>query len=146
MRYSEATEGRTFIIRLEDGEILHEVIEKFADDKGIKAAKLMIVGGIDKGSKLVVGPKISRAPIIEPMEYIIEDACEVEGFGTIFPNEEGKLISHIHLSAGRSEKVITGCARRGVKVWLVLEVILTELCGSNAKRVRDHNGFELLWP
>ncbi len=146
MRYSEAKAGRTFVIRLEDGEILHEEVERFAKDKGINAAKLMIVGGIDKGSKLVVGPRISRAPLIEPMEHIIEDACEVEGFGTIFPNEEGNLISHIHLSAGRREKVVTGCARRGVKVWLVLEVILTELCDCDAKRIRDHNGFELLWP
>lgn len=146
MRYSEATTGRNFILRLEDGEILHEVVEQFAIDHQIKAAKLMVVGGADKGSKLVVGPLISRAPLIEPMETILEDAHEVTGFGTIFPNEEGFPVSHIHLSCGRGEKVITGCARRGVKIWLVLEVIITELLGTEAGRIKDHNGFELLWP
>ena len=30
MKYSEAKQGRTFIIRLEDGDILHEKIEEFA--------------------------------------------------------------------------------------------------------------------
>jgi predicted DNA-binding protein with PD1-like motif len=30
MKYSEAKPGRIFVIRLEDGEIVHEVIEAFA--------------------------------------------------------------------------------------------------------------------
>jgi len=146
MKYSEAKTGRNFILRLEDGEILHEVVEQFATDHDIKAAKLMVVGGVDKGSRLVVGPRESRAAVIDPVEIVLDDAHEVTGFGTIFPNEAGTLISHIHISCGRGEKVITGCARRGVKVWLVLEVVITELLGTEAKRVKDHNGFELLWP
>jgi predicted DNA-binding protein with PD1-like motif len=146
MRYSEAKTGRNFILRLEDGEILHEVVEKFAADHQIRAAKLMVVGGVDKGSRLVVGPRESRAEKIEPMEIVLEDAHEVTGFGTIFLNEDGLPVSHIHISCGRGERVITGCARRGVKVWLVLEVIITELLGTEAKRVKDCNGFELLWP
>ena len=87
MKYSEAKTGRNFILRLEDGEILHEVVEQFAFDHQIKAAKLMVVGGVDKGSRLVVGPKESRSAIIEPVEIILDDAHEVTGFGTIFPNE-----------------------------------------------------------
>jgi len=106
----------------------------------------MVVGGAGNGSRLVVGPKVSRADILEPMEIILDDAHEVTGFGTIFPNENGKPVSHIHLSCGRGDKVITGCTRRGVIVWLVLEVVITELLGTDAKRVKDHNGFELLWP
>ncbi len=106
----------------------------------------MVVGGVDKGSKLVVGPRESRADLIEPVEVVLDDAHEVTGFGTIFPNEAETMISHIHISCGRGEKVITGCARRGVKVWLVLEVVINELLDTTAKRVRDHNGFELLWP
>jgi predicted DNA-binding protein with PD1-like motif len=38
MKYSQAAQGRTFIIRLEDGDILHEAVERFAADKGIRAA------------------------------------------------------------------------------------------------------------
>ena len=146
MKYSEATTGRQFILRLEDGEILHEVVEQFARDHQIKAAKLMVVGGADGGSKLVVGPRESRAKVIDPMEIILDDAHEVTGFGTIFPNEANEPVSHIHLSCGRGGEVITGCARRGVKVWLVLEVVITELLGTGARRIKDHNGFELLWP
>ena len=30
MKYSQAEQGRTFVIRLEDGDVLHEKIEQFA--------------------------------------------------------------------------------------------------------------------
>ena len=49
MRYSEAKTGRTFVIRLEDGEILHETVEQFAKEHGVTAAKLMVVGVLIKG-------------------------------------------------------------------------------------------------
>ncbi len=146
MKFTEATLGRTFILRLDDGEILHEVIEQFALEHKIISAKISVVGDIDKGSRLVVGPRESRAKKIEPMEIVLDDAYEVTGFGTLFPNEQGKPVSHIHLSCGRGDKVFTGCARRGAKVWLVLEVIINELVGHRCIRKKDSNGFELLWP
>ena len=49
MKYSEAKQGRIFIIRLEDGEILHETIEAFAAAKKIRAAALIVLGGADSG-------------------------------------------------------------------------------------------------
>ena len=57
MKYSEAKQGRIFIVRLEDGDIVHEEIEQFAREQSIKAAALIIIGGADKDSKLVVGPE-----------------------------------------------------------------------------------------
>lgn len=144
MKYTEATTGRSFVLRLEDGEILHEVIEKFAEEQKIDAAKLIVLGGADKGSILVTGPRDRRAPIIEKQEITLDDVHEITGVGTLFRNEEGKVISHIHLSAGRGEKAVTGCARSGVKIWLVAEVVITELYNCTARREKDHNGFELL--
>ena len=46
MRFSEANRGRTFIIRLEDGDVLHECIEDFALAHGIRAAAIIAVGGV----------------------------------------------------------------------------------------------------
>jgi predicted DNA-binding protein with PD1-like motif len=146
MRYSEAKTGRNFILRLEDGEILHQVVEQFAADHQINAAKLIVLGGADKGSILVVGPKNSRAATIEKQEIILDDVYEITGVGTIFRNEAGLPVSHIHISCGRGEKPVAGCARMGIKIWLVAEVVITELLDTTASRVRDHNGFELLWP
>jgi len=57
MKFSEAKAGRVFVIRLEDGDILHEEIERFAAENEIRAATLTAVGGVDAGSCLIVGQR-----------------------------------------------------------------------------------------
>ncbi|MEI8032362.1 MAG: PPC domain-containing DNA-binding protein [Chlorobiaceae bacterium] len=147
MNYSEAKEGRTFVIRLEDGEIVHEVIEQFVREHKIERASLIAVGGADKGSLLVVGPEESRATPVNPMTHELYDAHEVTGTGTIFPDEKGNPILHMHMACGREENTVTGCIRRGMKVWLVMEIILRELTENGATRKLDRqSGFKLLVP
>ncbi len=147
MRYSEAAQGRIFIIRLEDGEIFHEVIERFAREKGIERGFLNVVGGADKGSRLVVGPEESRAYPVNPMVHELYDAHEIVGTGTLFPDDEGNPVVHLHMACGREENTVTGCVRSGVTVWQVMEVILVELLGSTARRLPDKaSGFKLLIP
>jgi len=147
MRYSEAKYGRVFVIRLEDGDILHECIEKFARENDVKAGFLMAVGGADKGSKLVVGPEEGRAKNINPMEYILDEVHEITGTGTLFPDEKGEPKLHMHIACGRKETAKTGCVRKGVKVWHILEIVLVELTDTEAERVMDEKtGFELLEP
>ncbi len=147
MRYSQAKQGRTFIIRLEDGDIVHEEIEKFSREKSIKAAALIILGGADKGSKLIVGPEHGRREPIIPMEHILDNVHEIAGTGTIFPDEKGKPILHMHMACGRKTSSVTGCVRKGVKVWHIMEVILFELVDTTAVRAFEPTtGFELLKP
>jgi predicted DNA-binding protein with PD1-like motif len=147
MKYSEAKQGRTFIIRLEDGEILHETIEAFAIEHSVEAAAVIALGGADEGSTLVVGPEEGRSTPVIPMEHILDDVHEIAGVGTIFPDKDGKPVLHMHIACGRSDRAVTGCVRRGVKVWYILEVILFELVDSSARRVLDNQlGFELLEP
>jgi predicted DNA-binding protein with PD1-like motif len=147
MRYSQAKQGRTFIIRLEDGDIVHKEIEKFAHEKSIKAAALIILGGADIGSKLIVGPQHGRGESIIPMEHILDNVHEIAGTGTIFPDERGKPILHMHIACGRKTSSVTGCVRKGVKTWHVMEVILFELVDTTAVRAFEPiTGFELLKP
>ena len=147
MRYSQAKQGRTFIIRLEDGDIVHEEIEKFSREKSIKAAALIILGGADKGSKLIVGPEHGRREPIIPMEHILDNVHEIAGTGTIFPDEKGKPVLHMHMACGRKTSSVTGCVRKGVKVWHIMEVILFELVDTTAVRAFEPTtGFELLKP
>lgn len=147
MRYTEAKQGRVFVIRLEDGDILHESIEKLAKEKEIKAASVTVVGGVDKGSKLVVGPEKARAEKIVPMELVLDNVYEAAGTGTIFPNIHGEPILHLHIACGRENKTITGCVRRGIKIWHVLEVIIQEITDCDSQRILEINtGFELLQP
>ena len=148
MKSSQAQFGRIFVLRLEDGDVVHECIERFAADHGITHAALSLHGGADRGSVLVTGPREDRGPPpIAPQTTALDHVHEVVGTGTIFPDEKGAPILHVHLACGRGENTVTGCIRTGVKVWHVLEVVLTELVGSTARRLPDSaTGFELLAP
>jgi predicted DNA-binding protein with PD1-like motif len=147
MKYSEAERGRVFVIRLEDGDVVHEAIEGFARDRGIQAASLVVVGGADRESRLVVGPEKGRASPVVPMEHDLADVHEVAGVGTLFPDEEGDPVLHMHMACGRRGSSVTGCVRRGVRGWHVMEVVLYELVNTTARRARDAGtGFALLEP
>jgi len=56
-------------------------------------------------------------------------------------------VLHIHGVMGRSGNTLTGCLRGGVTTWVVGEVILSEILGSGAKRLKEPDtGFVLLRP
>jgi len=111
MKYSEAKLGRIFVIRLEDGDIVHEAIESFAKEHAIRAATLVILGGADKGSRLVVGPEDGRATPIISMSLTLENVHEVAGIGTLFPDDEGNPVLHMHMACGRYDNTVTGCVK-----------------------------------
>jgi predicted DNA-binding protein with PD1-like motif len=147
MKFTSAKPGRIFIMRLEDGEILHETVEAFAREQGIRSAALIVLGGADEGSRLVVGPEQARSSPVNPMEQVLSGVCEATGVGTIFPDAEGKPVLHMHIACGRRDATVTGCVRRGVKVWHVMEIVLWELTENSARRVLEPaTGFELLQP
>jgi predicted DNA-binding protein with PD1-like motif len=147
MKYSQAKQGRTFVIRLEDGDIVHEEIERFAREQSIGAGALIAVGGAEMGSKLVVGPKEGRAEPVSPMEHVLENVHEITGTGTLFPDEKGNPVLHMHMACGRETSTVTGCVRNGVKVWHIMEIILFELVDTTGVRVLEPTmGFVLLQP
>ena len=147
MKYSQCKQGRVFVIRLEDGDIVHTEIEKLARQESVKAATLIIIGGADTGSKLVAGPEHGRQNPVLPLQIELDDVHEIVGTGTIFPDIDGKPVLHMHIACGREAETRTGCVRQGVKVWQVMEVILFELVETSGTRVLDpETGFELLQP
>lgn len=146
MKACEGHVGRVFVIRLEDGDVVPECIEQFAEDNGVTVGQAILVGGIG-GGEVVVGPRRSEETPPDPMLLPIDGAHEVVAVGVLAPGEDGKPVLHIHGSLGRSGKTTTGCLRPGVKTWLVGEVILYEILGTSTARVNDtDSGFELLDP
>ena len=146
MKACEGRVGRVFVIRLEDGDVLPACIERFAEEKGVSVAHVILVGGIG-GGQVVVGPRDSDAMPPEPMLLPVDGAHEVAGVGVIAPGADGRPVLHIHAALGRSGQTLTGCLRPGVKTWLVGEVILYEIVGVEATRVKDaRTGFTLLEP
>jgi len=146
MKACEGRVGRVFVIRLEDGEMVPECIERFAREKGVSVGQAILVGGIG-GGDVVVGPRRSEERPPEPMLLPIDGAHEVVGVGVLAPGENGKPILHIHAALGRVGQTMTGCLRQGVTTWLVGEVILYEILGADMVRVKDkQSGFEFLEP
>ena len=144
MKASEGRLGRVFVLRLEDGDIVPDCIERFAEEKGISVGHVILVGGIGGGT-VVVGPRHSDEMPPEPMLLPVDGAHEVAGVGVIAPGQDGKPVLHIHAALGRAGQTMTGCLRPGVTAWLVAEAIIYEILGANARRVRDAaSGFDLL--
>jgi predicted DNA-binding protein with PD1-like motif len=147
VKFSECKPGRIFVLCLENGDIVHEEIEQFARNYSIAAASLIIIGGAAKGSKLIVGPEQENenGTPVTTLEYVLENVHEIAGAGTLFPDDQGHPVLHLHMACGRKSSTRTGCIRRGVKVWHLMEVILFELLESKGKRVFDpETGFTLL--
>ena len=145
MQFTESKLGRTFILRLNDGDRLPDVLESFAAEKKVSAALCFFLGGAKENSCVVVGPKDCYTVPPEPMVTLLEGIHETCGIGTIFPDETGKPKLHMHTSFGRGENTITGCVRMGVEVWQIGEVVLLELTSAKACRVKNkETGFELL--
>ncbi len=147
MKYSEASIGRIFIIRLENGDKIPDTIEDFAKKHHINSAALIFLGGAKKGSKVIVGPEDGTIKKPIPMVTILEGVSESSGVGTIFLNEQNIPKLHMHSAFGRKEKTITGCVRKGIDIWIVGEVIILEIINTNARRKLDPSSeFELLEP
>jgi predicted DNA-binding protein with PD1-like motif len=144
MRACEGKPGRVFVMRLEDGDVIPDCIEQFADEKGIKTGQALLVGGIGEG-QVVTGPRYSNKMPPEPMLLPVDGAHEVLAVGVLAPDDKGKPVLHIHGALGRSGNTLTGCLRPGVTTWLVGEVILYEFIGVEAAREEDEkSGFALL--
>ena len=143
MESGQACPGRVFILRLHEGEVLHESVENFAISNDIKAATVTAVGGAGKGSRMTVGPKIPMNGKIEPLYHVLNEPHELTGTGTIFVNESGRPILHMHCSCGREGMSVTGCARAGIITWLVMEIVITEMVDARAVR-KQEKGFEIL--
>jgi len=145
MKYTEAQQGRVFVLRLEDGDIVHKVIEDFAREKSITAGMLIVVGGADEGSRLITGPVDGRQIPVEALTQVLDNVHETTGVGTLFPDEDGNPILHMHTACGRNASTVTGCIRTGMKVWQVMEVVMIELVNTAAVRALDPlTGFKLL--
>jgi uncharacterized protein len=145
MQYDEGRIGRIFALKLEAGERLPDAVEEFAREHAVQRAMAVYVGGAGATSCLVVGPEENRGDAVVPMVHTLGGIHEVLAVGTLFPDEHGNPVLHMHAATGREGAATVGCTRAGVDVWLVGEVILLEICGMGGLRKKDlETGFQLL--
>jgi len=134
MQYSEGSLGRVFVIRMDDGEDFIEAIQRFVLEKGVSSGLILFLGALREG-RMVTGPLEMVIPPIPHFENV-EGGWETFGVATVYPGEDEPKI-HIHTSVGRFEQSLTGCLREKATVYLIIEAVLLELTGLDARRVFD---------
>lgn len=142
MKYQIGKTGRIAVARFEDGENILENIADIAKKENIRRGVFHLIGGIKQG-RVVVGPEEEKLPP-KPVWKNIAESHEILGIGTIFPEGDEPKI-HFHGAFGKKEMVKVGCLRGASETFLVIEAIITEIVGIDAKRELDQvSGLSLL--
>jgi len=134
MKYQTGRQGRVIVVRFEDGDDVITGLAEIAKKEGIKAGIVQIVGGMREGD-IVVGPESEEMPP-KPVWKSLGESHEVFGLGTIFwQGDEPKI--HFHGAFGKKEMVKVGCLRKNSETFLVMEAVIIEIEGIDAKRELD---------
>lgn len=142
MDYRVGKSGRIIAARLFEGEDIYTSIESIANKEDIKAAAVLITGGLRKAD-VVVGPKQEKPKIIANFQQFVGPG-EVLGVGTLYRDDKQPKL-HIHTAIGKGKEVMVGCPRGGASTFLILEVTIIEIDDVEASRQLDEStGFNLL--
>jgi uncharacterized protein len=131
VHYKQGSFGRVFVLKFEDKDDLLSEIKRVAVAETIKVGTIMLLGGM-RSAGLVSGPKEAAIPP-EPMWNNFNDGREVLGFGTLFWNGNEPVL-HLHGAIGRANETLTGCIRKESSVYLVIEAVITEIVGIDARK------------
>lgn len=134
MQYRQGAYGRVFVLKFEDRDDLLEEMKKFARKERVRAGAVTLLGGM-RSAGIVSGPREAVIPP-EPMWVNFSDGREVLGIGTLFWNGDEPVI-HLHGAVGRGNETLTGCVRKDSSVFLVIEAIITEIIGIEARKTLD---------
>ena len=131
MDYRSGTVGRVFAVRFDEGDDFLAELTSLIVKENIRSGWFHVIGGLREAG-VVTGPKKPVMPP-EPVWAELNTVRETLGTGTIFwDGDEPK--SHLHAALGHHGDTLTACVRKGTKVYLVLEVFITETEGINASR------------
>ena len=76
MKSTEGKIGRVFMLRLEDGDIVPDCIEKFTAENSIKCGHVILVGGIG-GGQVVTGPRKTDEMPPDPLFLPVDDYTDI---------------------------------------------------------------------
>jgi predicted DNA-binding protein with PD1-like motif len=135
MKYQTGKPGRIVVARFDDGDDVLEGIKDISRAEKIRAAVVYLVGGM-KGGRFVVGPQTENQRPPKPEWRELNESHETLAFGTIFyEGDEPKI--HLHGAFGKHDMVKVGCLREQSEAFLILEAVIMEIDGVDAKRVLD---------
>lgn len=122
------------MVKIEHGDDLIASLKTMMERESLEAAAMVMIGAVNQ-TDIVVGPKEPAVPP-DPVWRQLTGGHEIAGIATGFWDGQEAVI-HLHAAVGHGEDVIVGCIRNNAEVYLVLEVIVFEICGTDALRVFD---------
>lgn len=136
MKYAVGSIGRVFVLSVEHGENPVEQIRRLVLMEDVRQASFVLIGAV-ASARFVCGPREKQVPP-EVVWGQVDDVHEVLGVGNVFWEDDEPRV-HLHSAFGSSSGVGFGCLREEAEVFMVVEVVLFELKGFKALRVRDEN-------
>ncbi|HEX5595103.1 MAG TPA: DUF296 domain-containing protein [Micromonosporaceae bacterium] len=132
---------RVLVIACDKGEETVETVTRAVRAHDIRAAQVTGVGGLQGGQLGYFNRRsrdYTRIPITEQVEVLslLGDVAE----------HDGQPVVHLHAVLGREDGSAFGGHLLAGQVWPVLEVIVTEVASSLAKRFDPQTGLTLLAP
>lgn len=131
MDYRQGTTGRVFCIRFDDGDDFLGCLTELVKKEQLRQGWFQVIGGL-REAQVVTGPKTPTMPP-DPVWAELATVRETLGTGTVFWDADEPRI-HLHAALGHHGDTMTGCVRKGTKVYLILEVVLIEIAGIEADR------------
>lgn len=134
MEYTQASLGRVFVARFEDGEDLLTELKELIKKENVKSGVIHLIGAL-ANAKAVLGPEEKAYPPV-PFFFEFNDAREVLGLGIFaWEGEEPKI--HLHSGIGHKSESKVGCIREKSEIYLVIEAVIQEIVSSNIVRKLD---------
>ena len=142
MKYTVGHVGRTFVMKLDDGEDVLGCLTSLAEKEKIQSALFFVIGNLKKGS-LVSGAQTEKPPVVPIWQHFTTNH-ETLAIGTVF-QMDGQPKIHLHATLVHEKDLLAGCLREKSEVFLIAEIIVLELLDVSASREKDEKtGFALL--
>jgi predicted DNA-binding protein with PD1-like motif len=142
MQYREGRFGRVFLLKFDDGDDLLTGLRTLARKEDLRAATITLLGGL-RSAGIVTGPREAVVPP-EPVWFEFADGREIVGTGTLFWKDDEPAV-HLHGAIGRGAEARVGCVRKDSTVYLVIEAVVAEVTGIEARRaVDERSGLAML--
>lgn len=132
---------RVLVVVCEKGDEAVGAVSAAVTERGIRAAQVAAVGGLQRG-ELGYFDRATRdylrIPVSEQVEVLslVGDVAERDGRPTL----------HVHAVLGRRDGSTVGGHLLSGTVWPVLEVMITEVAAGLARRFDPETGLALLAP
>ncbi len=131
MQYQAGRVGRIFYICFDHKDDLLQEFTALIRREDVRCGWFQFFGGLT-GAEVVIGPEEPCMPPV-PVWQRVSEARELFACGSVFwEGDEPRL--HLHGAMGHHGETLTGCIRKNVEVYLLVEAVLFEMEGMEITR------------